>query len=161
PTFNYRAYQNVFPYIMLIFGILNVLSGMYVLYNKRKVDLLYSSVINQMLMMIVVTALIFFSHKLAFPRSVIIISSIISTVLLSINRIIIYSLYEKINGKERVMVIGTEENCKRTLRNFEGARSEIYKITDVVYSNFYSNVKNNLAEIDIVYIKEDITQNEP
>ena len=119
PTFNYRAYQNVFPYIILAFGLLNVLSGMYVLYNKRKADLIYSTAINQILMFIIVTALIFFSQKLAFPRSVIIISSIISTVLLAISRIIMYKVYEKVNGSDRVMVIGTEENCQRVIRNFE------------------------------------------
>lgn len=160
PTFNYRAYQNVFPYIMLVFGALNVLSGMYVLYNKRKADLIYSTAINQMLMLIVVTALIFFSHKLAFPRSVIIISSIISTLLLGSSRIIIHKLYEKTNGSERVMVIGTEENCKRAIRNFEGSRSEIYKITDVVYDNFYNNMKKNLDKIDVVYLAEDIPEDD-
>ena len=158
PTFNYRAYQNVFPYIILAFGLLNVLSGMYVLYNKRKADLIYSTAINQILMFIIVTALIFFSQKLAFPRSVIIISSIISTVLLAISRIIMYKVYEKVNGSDRVMVIGTEENCQRVIRNFEGARSEIYKITDVVYDNYYTNIKNNLDKIDVVYITGNIPE---
>lgn len=158
PTFNYRAYQNVFPYIILAFGLLNVLSGMYVLYNKRKADLIYSTAINQILMFIIVTALIFFSQKLAFPRSVIIISSIISTVLLAISRIIMYKVYGKVNGSDRVMVIGTEENCQRVIRNFEGARSEIYKITDVVYDNYYTNIKNNLDKIDVVYITGNIPE---
>src|SRR5699024_12674128 len=101
---------------MLAFGALNVLSGMYVLYNKRKADLIYSTAINQMLMLIVVTALIFFSHKLAFPRSVIIISSIISTLLLGISRTIIHKLYKRFKSSERVMLIDTEENCKRAIQ---------------------------------------------
>ena len=160
PTFNYRAYQNIFPYIMLAFAALNILAGMYVLYNKKKADLIYATAINQMLMMVVVTALIFFSHKLAFPRSVIIISAIISTILLSISRIIIHNLYERISGREKVMVIGKKENCKRAVRNFEGSRSEIYKITSAVYGHFYQNVKENLDKIDVAYLTEDIPADE-
>jgi len=160
PSFNFRAYQNIFPYIMLSFGILNVLSGMYVFYNKRKVDLLYSTVINQILMMIIVTAFIFFSHKLAFPRSVIIISTIISTILLGISRIINHNLYIELNGREKVMVVGTEKSCKRAVRNFEGARSEAYKITKAVYNNFYKNTKNNLKDVDVVYLTKNIPEEE-
>lgn len=156
PTFNYRAYQSVFPYIMLIFGALNILSGMYILYNKRKADLLYSTAINQMLMMVIVTALIFFSHRLAFPRSVIIISSGISIILLGISRVLLHHLNRKINGRERVMVVGSEMNCKRVVRNFEGARNDVYKITSIVYNDFYKNVKENIDTVDLVYLTEDL-----
>lgn len=156
PAFNYQAYKNVFPYIVIVFGALNILTGMYVFYNKRKIDLLYSTVINQMLMMIIVTTLMFFSQRLAFPRSVIIISSIVSSILLSISRVAIYNLNRKINGNEKVMVVGTLTNCKRVVRNFERARNDSYKITDVVYDNFYENVKKNLHTVDLVYLTEDI-----
>src|SRR5699024_8259368 len=131
-----------------------------VFYNKRKVDLLYSTVINQILMMIIVTAFIFFSHKLAFPRSVIIISTIISTILLGISRIINHNLYIELNGREKVMVVGTEKSCKRAVRNFEGARSEAYKITKAVYNNFYKNTKNNLKDVDVVYLTKNIPEEE-
>lgn len=160
PTFNYRAYQNMLPYIMLIFGILNILSGIYVLYNKRKLDLLYSTVINQMLMMVIVTALVFFSHWLAFPRSVILISTIISMLLLGISRMAVHKLYEKVSGQERVMLVGMEENCKRAIRNFEGSKNDIYKITSVVYGNYLRNVEKNLHNIDVVYLTENIPSEE-
>lgn len=156
PTFNYRAYQNMFPFIMLIFGILNILSGIYVLYNKRKLDLLYSTVINQILMMVIVTALVFFSHWLAFPRSVILISAFISVILLGTSRVIVHKLYEKINGQEKIMIVGLEEDCKRAVRNFEGSKNDIYKITDVVCDNFIENVEKNINAVDIVYLTENI-----
>src|SRR5699024_10089365 len=111
-------------------------------------------------MMIIVTAFIFFSHKLAFPRSVIIISTIISTILLGISRIINHNLYIELNGREKVMVVGTEKSCKRAVRNFEGARSEAYKITKAVYNNFYKNTKNNLKDVDVVYLTKNIPEEE-
>lgn len=155
-VFNYRVYQNVFPYIMIIFGGLNILTGMYVLYNKRKADLLYSTVINQILMMIVVTSLIFFSHSLAFPRSVIILSSIVSMILLGISRVLLHHFNRQINGREKVMVIGSPLNCKRVVRNFEGARNDVYKVTNLVHANYFKHVQNNIAEVDIVYLTEGI-----
>lgn len=159
-VFNYRVYQNVFPYIMIIFGGLNILTGMYVLYNKRKVDLLYSTVINQILMMVVVTSLIFFSHSLAFPRSVIILSSLASMILLGISRVVLHHLNRQINGREKVMVVGSPLNCKRVVRNFEGARNDVYKVTNLIHSNYFEHVKNNIEEVDIVYLTEGIPINE-
>lgn len=153
-VFNYRVYQNVSPYIMLIFGALNILTGMYVLYNKRKIDLIYSTVINQVLMMVVVTSMIFFTHSLAFPRSVIILSALISIVLLSMSRVILHNLNRKINGREKVMVVGNPRDCKRVVRNFEEARNDIYKVTDLVYSDYYHHVEENMNKVDLVYLTE-------
>lgn len=156
PSFNYRAYQSMFVFIMIVFSILNLLSGIYILYNKRKLDLIYSTVINQILMMISVTALVFFSHWLAFPRSVILISTVLSIFLLAISRTLTHMLYRKINGQEKVMIVGNEVNCKRAIYNFEGSRNDVYKITDVVYENFVNNVKSNLNKVDVVYLTEDV-----
>lgn len=156
PSFNYRAYQSMFIFIMIIFSILNLLSGIYILYNKRKLDLIYSTVINQVLMMISVTALVFFSHWLAFPRSVILISTVISILLLAISRTLVHMLYRKMNGQEKIMIVGYEDNCKRVIHNFEGSRNDVYKITDVVFDNFVANVKNNLNKIDVVYLTEEV-----
>lgn len=155
-VFNYRIYQNVFPYIMMIFGALNILTGMYVLYNKRKIDLLYSTIINQILMMIVVTSLIFFSHSLAFPRSVIILSALISIVMLGISRIVLHNLNRRINGHKKVMVVGNPVNCKRVVRNFEEAHNDVYKVTDLVYSDYYKYVKENMNNVDLVYLTEEL-----
>ncbi|MDN6699384.1 MAG: sugar transferase [Staphylococcus equorum] len=159
-VFNYRIYQNVFPYIMVIFGALNILTGMYVLYNKKKIDLLYSTVINQTLMMIVVTSLIFFSHSLAFPRSVIMLSALISMILLSISRVLLYNLNIKINGHKKVMVVGNPLNCKRVVRNFEEAHNDVYKVTNLVHNNYYEYVENNMENVDLVYLTENVPTKE-
>lgn len=160
PTFNYRAYQGAFIYIMMGFGIINLLSGIYVFYNKRKIDILYSTVINQLLMIIMITVLTFFGRWFAFPRTIIIISSIISSVLLVIWRIVVYKLYQRIGGMVKVMVVGSEKNCKRVIRNFDEARNYIYVITTAAYDNYYENVATHLDEIEAVYLAEGIPSEE-
>ena len=39
PIFNYSAYQSALPYIIIAFVVINVLSGIYTLYNKRFIDM--------------------------------------------------------------------------------------------------------------------------
>src|SRR5699024_11281538 len=47
PTFNYSAYQSVLPYIMIVFVLINIFSGIYILYNKNFIDMFSITVISQ------------------------------------------------------------------------------------------------------------------
>lgn len=156
PSFNYRAYEGVFLYIMISFVVLNMLSGLYVFYNKRKIDIFYLTIINQFLMAIIVTSLTFFGRWFAFPRTIILINFVVSTVILFIFRIGIYILYRKVSGLEKIMVVGLEENCRRAIRNFEESKNRLYQVDYAVTGNYIKNVKEHLDEVDIVYVTENI-----
>lgn len=160
PAFNYRAFESASLYIMISFGLLNIFSGLYILYNKRKTDIFYSTIINQLLMIVIVTVLTFFGRWLAFPRTIIVLNFIISTLLLVIWRFIAYTIYQYVSGVEKIMVVGHELTAKRAVRNFEGGKNKIYKVTSVVYDNFYNNVAENLDDIDIIYLTEDVKDEE-
>lgn len=160
PTFNYVAYQGIVFYIMVAFSMLNLLSGIYVLYNKRKIDIVYSTIINQLIMLVLVTAVTFYTRWFAFPRTVIVLSVIISSVILSIWRLVVYKAYQKIGGKVKVMIVGPFLNSKRAIRNFEESRNDIYNVEAVVINNYYDNVLNYMDDVDVVYLTEDIPKEE-
>lgn len=160
PTFNYLAFESASFYIMISFGLLNIFSGLYVLYNKKKTDIFYSTVINQLLMIVIVTVLTFFGRWLAFPRTIIVLNFVISTILLVIWRFIVYTFYQYISGVEKIMVVGSEMTSKRAVINFEGARNKIYKVTTVVYDDYYNNIVKRLDDVDIVYLTEDVMDEE-
>lgn len=68
PRQNGMAFQQLVPWIILIFIVFNLLSGIYVLYNKTKGDLLFITIITQGLLAGVTMVLSFVSRSFAFPR---------------------------------------------------------------------------------------------
>lgn len=160
PSYNYSAYANSWVYIMLAFILLNILFGIYVLYNKSKIDFLYLTIIVQLVVTVAIMALSFFGRWFTYPRSILLISFILSSIILFIWRAIVFRLYEKVNGTKEVMVVGSEEACKKAIYNFEQSRNKRHEITIAVFSDFYENVKANLDKVDIVYLANQVDEKE-
>lgn len=156
PLRNFEAYKNAIFYIMISFVLLNILFGVYILYNKSVADFLYITIIIQIIMTIAIMAVTFFGRWFSFPRSVLLINFVVSVVILFIWRISVYKIYERISGSKRVMVVGTEEQVTSAVFNFENSKSKRHKVTVAVLSNFYKNINNNLDKVDIVYMASKI-----
>lgn len=160
PSFNYKAYQNASIYIMIAFVILNLLFGVYVLYNKEYTDFVYLTLIIQLLMTIVIMAMTFFGRWFTFPRSIVFISFLVSSIVLIIWRYLVFKLYERIDGTKNVMVIGSEEACYSAIGNFENSKNKRHVITTIVLNDFFNNVNKNMESIDIIYIADHIDEEE-
>jgi len=156
PFYNYSAYESSGIYIMIAFILLNVLFGIYILYNKSRIDIIYLTVLVQLTMSIAIMALTYFGRWFTFPRSVIGISFIVSTILLLIWRFIVFGIYEKVDGTKNVMVVGSKDTCKKAIYNFGNAKNKRHQITLAVTDNFLKNIKSHLDEVDIVYLSEDL-----
>lgn len=156
PVFNYIAYQNARMYIFIAFLLLNTLFGVYIFYNKSKMDLLFLTGIIQIILMMLIMAMTFFGRWFSFPRSVISINFIVSSILLFIWRLCIFKLYERIDGTKKVMVVGDELSIKQAAANFENAKNKRHRITHAIRGNYFENINNNMDEIDIVYLTSGI-----
>ena len=152
PVFNYSAYQNAFPYIVIAFILINIFSGIYVLYNKKFIDMLSITIISQIMMSVIIMAMTFFGRWFAFPRTIIGINLIVSIVLLIIWRAGILELYTRISGTSRVMILGSENKCKEAVLNFDSSGTRQYKVSTVVFADYFENIKENINEIDVFYI---------
>lgn len=160
PVVNFADFLNAIPYILLIFGVLYVLTGMYSLYNKRINELIGSIIVNQFIMTIIVSFIIYFGGWLAFPRTVIFIHLFVSIISLIIWRYFVYELYKKVVGKETVIVVGRVNACKRAIRNFESLHNDMYEITGIICNNFYTNLKNVIDDADIIYLTNPVSTEE-
>lgn len=160
PMYNYEAYENSNIYIFVLFILLNLLFGVYILYNKSITDFFYLTVIIQIIMTISIMALTFFGRWFTFPRSVLFISLAFSTVILFAWRVIVYKIYEKFSGSKQVMVVGNERDIKNAIFNIGHAKSKRHIVKYVAVSNYYSNVEKNLDKVDIVYIASPIDEEE-
>lgn len=152
PTFNYSAYQSVLPYIMIVFVLINIFSGIYILYNKNFIDMFSITVISQIMMSFAIMAMTFFGRWFAFPRTIVFINFIVSTLVLAIWRFIIIEFYYKKSGVSRVMVVGSKEKCKEAVHNFKFSKTRQYKVVAVAFDNYYENIENNLDNIDVFYL---------
>lgn len=160
PERNYFAYSSARIYIFIAFLLLNILFGIYILYNKQKMDFIYLTVIAQFLMALLIMAMTFFGRWFTFPRSIIFISFIISSVILISWRMIVFKLYEKIDGTKKVMVVGSRDACLKAVQNFETSKNKRHTITKMVIDNYFENVKTHMSSVDIVYIAERIEEHE-
>lgn len=160
PYYNYMSYESAMFYIFAVFIFLNILFGVYILYNKARTDFLYLTIIIQLLMSFIIMATTFFGRWFTFPRSVIGIIFIISTIILFLWRMIVFKLYERIDGTKKVMVVGSEIACKKAVHNFEHSKNRRHIITKANINNYYENVKANMDKVDIVYLADQINDDE-
>ncbi len=152
PEFNYSAYKNVLPYIMVAFVIVNVFSGIYVLYNKRLIEMLSTTLISQILMTVIIMAMTFFGRWFAFPRTILFINLIVSTIVLVGWRLLVLELYVRNSGTNRVMVVGSEEHCEDAVHNFKLSNNRQYQVVSATVDHYLENIKKNIDEIDVFYL---------
>lgn len=160
PVRNIITYTNALPYIMILFAILNILFGVYILYNKSITDFIYLTIIIQLLMMIAIMAVTFAGRWFAFPRSVLLISFVISSIFLILWRVIIFKVYLKYSGTKRVMVVGEEAKVISAAMNFNQAKNERHKIELVATDRYFKHIKENIDDFDIVYLASHIIEEE-
>lgn len=150
--YNYLAYEKTRIYIFISFIVLNILLGIYVMYNKRKTDLILLTLIIQLIMSVLIMAMTFFGRLFTFPRTVILISLITSTIILSFWRIVIFKLYLKLSGSKKVVVIGDEEQCRQVVQNFAMAKNNRHVIEAVITGHVKEHIEQLIESIDIIYL---------
>ena len=154
PIFNYSAYRNALPYIIIAFTLINIFSGVYVLYNKKKIDMFSVTLISQIMMSVIIMAMTFFGRWFAFPRTIIGINLLVSTFMLLIWRLIILEGYIRISGTSKVMILGKKEQCREAILNFKTSETRQYKVEVASFSNYLDNLKRNIENIDVFYLLE-------
>lgn len=152
PIFNYSAYQSALPYVMIAFALINVFSGIYTLYNKRLIDMFSTTLISQIMMSVIIMAMTFLGRWFAFPRTIVVINLIVSTIVLFAWRASVLEIYTRTAGTSKVMIIGTKEQCRDAVFNFKNSGTRQYKVEYVAFSNYLENIKKNIDNIDVVYM---------
>lgn len=152
PIFNYSAYQSALPYIVIAFILINVFSGIYILYNKRYIDMFSITLISQIMMAVLIMAMTFIGRWFAFPRTIILINLIVSTIMLVIWRVIVLEYYLRKSGNSKVMILGTKEQCREAVFNFKSSGTRQYEVVSVAVDNYFNNIKKNIDEISVFYL---------
>ncbi len=160
PKFNFTAYEHSAIYISFFFVLLNLLLGSYIFYNRTISDIIFVTVIGQILTILSIMIITFAGRWFTFPRSVLGYSFVAGVVILSVWRIFVYYLYLKVSAEKRVVIVGEKEKVVSAVRNFLSRKNNKHKVTSVIISNYYENLKSVIENVEVVYLSNSIEESE-
>lgn len=138
------------------FLIINVLSGIYVLYNKTLLDVWIVTVVDQVLITVFIMALTFAGRWFAFPRSVLLINLALSIVALLAWRSIVFWAYNRFRGAKRVMIVGPAGQLSGPVVNYMSNKSRRHRLTHVVEGHYLDQIRAHLDEFDTAHVSDAI-----
>lgn len=160
PIRNFYTYEKSAIWLTLVFLLVNFLLGAYVYYNRRVSDIIFITILGQVLTIMGLIMITFLGRLFAFPRSVLLLSFVVSAITLSIYRVIIFYLYLKLTPSQRVAVVSHVEDLPAVIQNFNSAKNNKHKVDVVVTDHFVENVKKILPDVDVFYLTKDISDND-
>lgn len=160
PLRNFQTFESSAVFISISFILLNMLLGTYIFYNRISSDIIFVTVIGQILMSLGIMIITFAGRWFAFPRSVIFYSFLIGVLLLSIYRITVYKLYMKLGSDKKVVIIGHEKDVAPAVQNFSTHKNNKHKVSAVIIGNCYENLVKLIDETDIVYLASKLEEAE-
>lgn len=158
PKRNMADVSSAFGYALVGFIVVSVFSGVYVLYNKTKLDLVIITLIDQIIVTALIAAATFVGNWFAFPRGVLAINLVVGFVLLALERVAVYAVYRRVRGDNRVMVLTVPGHDSRAVRNFLSNRSPRHQLTHVVDGNYLAHLEQYLDSYDSVHVSDLIDQ---
>lgn len=151
---NLHAFISISPYI----GIFYMIIGHIFELDKPKeftfLGVAYSVVLCIACLFMLTMAMSFLTRKFAYPRSILIVSSIIQIILLTCWHLVINKKYLIESNKKKVLVIGHEKAkwLARKLLNSDGMWTNI----QCICSPDSINLKKNLTDCDVVFLSDDV-----
>lgn len=160
PSRNFEAFEHSAIYTSIVFIIVSILLGAYIFYNRLISDIIFVTIIGQILTTLSITIITFIGRWFSFPRSVLIYSFIIGAILVSVYRIVVYKVYISFSKEKKVAIVGEEPKVAAAVQNFSSEKNNRHKVSDAIIGNYYENVKKIIDDIDIVYVASKIEEEE-
>lgn len=160
PFRNFYTYQKSAIWLTVVFLLINFLLGAYVYYNRRVSDILFVTFLGQALTIIGLIMITFLGRLFAFPRSVLLLSFVVSVITLSIYRVFVFYMYLKLTPSQQVAVVSHEQDLPSVIQNFSSSKNNKHKVKFVITNHFVENVKKTLKDADVFYLTKDISDSD-
>ncbi|WP_125581644.1 sugar transferase [Lacticaseibacillus suibinensis] len=157
PAINFYAYEKSALYITLLFLIVNFLLGVYVYYNRRVSDIIFTTILGQLLTIAGLIMISFIGRLFAFPRSVLALSFVVSVLFLGVWRVFIFYMYLRFTPNQRVAVLASDEELPAIVQNFNSNKNNKHKIAYVITNHFIENARDIMADVDIFYLTKSLS----
>ncbi|MFK8243078.1 MULTISPECIES: sugar transferase [unclassified Facklamia] len=160
PSKEFVGLHQSWPWIILGFIVINLLFGTYIFYNKSKTDILYFTLLSQIVLSVYVMALSYVANWETISRSVVLWNVAIGTVVMFCYNTAVYWLYHRLRGQKKILVVGQPDRVLEAVHNFECMGNKRHTVTHVILNNYYHNVKKWSKAVDIVYLTGYIEESE-
>lgn len=157
PEVNFYTYEKSAIYITIFFLLVNYLLGVYVYYNRRVSDVLFVTVLGQLLTIFGLIMITFIGRWFAFPRLVLVYSFLISVIVLGVWRVLVFYMYLRLTPNQHVAVFSTEDELPAIVQNFNSSKNNKHKVTFVVTDHFLRNATKLLSQVDIFYLTKSLS----
>jgi len=157
PSFNYDSFVISAPWIGLAYLLLMFVFGLNDILKQSLGETIYSVFLTIISLMFITAFITFFMRGFSYPRTVLVVSTLVQFVLLSIWRGIAWRIRRRGHGIKNSLVIGneaTEYISKKILLK----QRDLYRIR-YICSDKSSHLNSYLDEVDVVFMCNDIDSN--
>lgn len=156
PVRNFETFERSGIYISLLFLVVNFLLGAYVYYNRRVSDIIFITVLGQMMTILGLTMITFIGRLFAFPRSVLALSFLSSVLILGVWRVFVFYMYLHFTDDQHVAVVSPESELPAVIQNFNSVKNNKHRVTYVITNHFVENVEDIMDKVDIFYLTKGV-----
>ncbi|GFZ30516.1 sugar transferase [Clostridium zeae] len=157
PDYNFNPFINIIPFIVIAYLIYMYVFGLGDLLKKSVTETIYSIGLTVAALFITTAGITFFARGFAYPRMVLVISTIVQFVILSIWRTVVWKINRSFHGVKECLVIG-ESSLEYLTKKILLKQRDLYKIKYICGSKS-KNIDNYLDNVDVVFICNDVELN--
>ncbi len=154
PEFNFKPFLDMIPFISISYLIFMYVFGLNDILKNTAFEMIYSISLTVISLLITTSFISFFLRNFSYPRSVLLISTIIQLAFLSFWRIVAWKISRLKHGVKNCLIVGDlsiEDLSKKILCKYK----DIYNIKFICSSNSY-NLFYFLDNVDIIFICSDV-----
>lgn len=111
-----RQFYQIIPYLTITSLVFFYVNDVFDIFKKSFLDIIYSSMISLVMINITTVAILFLARTLSFPRSVLMISSIVQVISIFIWTTIIWRRVQKLRRKKDSIIIGNKTDSDIVLK---------------------------------------------
>ncbi|MDP4143930.1 MAG: sugar transferase [Bacillota bacterium] len=156
PKFNFQAFEISFPFILITYLVFMYVFGLVDIFKHSLGETLYSLFLTVIMLFVTTMAITFFMRAFSYPRSVILMSTVIQFVVLAGWRTFVWKLKRYFHGSKVVIVIGGE-SAERLAKKILTKKNDLYKLK-YVCSEKSSRLWEFLKSSEVVFMSEEVEQ---
>lgn len=153
PDSNYEPFVGIMPFIILAYIIFMYVYGLSDVLKLSFSETIYTTLLTVISLFVTTAFITFFTRGFAYPRSVLIISSLIQFLTLNLWRIIVWKLKRKAHGIKNALVIG-EAEAEYVTKKLLLKQRDLYNVKYICSSN-NANLERCLSEVQVVFVCSD------
>lgn len=155
PEYNLSAFINIFPMIMISYIVFMFVFGLDNILEKNIGEIIYSIFLIVICLLVTISFIAFFMRQFAYPRTIILMSSIIQFITISAWRYIVLRIDRNKHGIKDSLVIGdlsAEDLAKKIIIK----QNYLYNIK-YICNDKSKNIEEYINKVEVVFIASDVS----